>query len=270
MRIPVLRGLMDHRILVNYRIDPDMLSRLLPRPFSPKLQAGYAIAGICVIRLKQLRTRFIPRWLGLSSDNAAHRIAVEWDENGTRCEGVYIPRRDTSSRWNALAGGRLFPGEHHHAKFAIHEEAGWFDIRVRSCHGHNLAIRARRAAALPDSSVFTSLQEASAFFEAGSLGYSATRDPSRFDGLELRCRRWCVEPLQLEELQSSFFDDELRFPSGTARFDCALLMQSVQHEWCGRPDLECVPSSRGECGRSPSGRIAITPTAPAHPDTASS
>lgn len=246
MRIPLLRGLIDRRVLVNYRVDPDVLSRLLPRPFFPKLQQGVGIAGVCLIRLKQLRTRFVPRWLGLSSENAAHRIAVEWDENGTRCEGVYIPRRDTSSWWNALAGGRVFPGEHQHAEFAIREAAGRFDISVRSCNGL-LAIRARRASALPDSSVFTSLQEASAFFEAGSVGYSATRDPSRFDGLELRCRRWCVEPLQLEALKSSFFDDKSRFPSGTAQFDCALLMQSVEHEWLGRPDLQWMPSSRGEC-----------------------
>jgi hypothetical protein len=46
----------------------------------------------------------------MSSENAAHRIAVDWDEAGYHGTGVYIPRRDTPSRFNALAGGRLFPG----------------------------------------------------------------------------------------------------------------------------------------------------------------
>jgi hypothetical protein len=218
-----------------------VLARQLPRPFFPKLQGGVGIAGICLIRLKQLRPRFVPRWLGLSSENAAHRIAVEWDEEGTRHEGVYIPRRDTSSRWNALVGGRVFPGVHDHAEFAIREGAGRFEIAVRSCNGETmLAIQARLAGALPDSSVFGSLRAASEFFEAGSVGYSATRDPTRFDGLELRCAQWRVEPLQLEDVRSSFFDDESRFPRGTATFDCALLMRGVAHNWRGLPTLQAA------------------------------
>ena len=42
------------------------------------------------------------------------------------------------------------------------------------------------AAGLPPTSLFGSLQEASAFFERGSLGYSVTARPGQFDGLELR------------------------------------------------------------------------------------
>src|SRR5690348_4792849 len=97
MQIPVLRGLIDRRILVNYRVDPEVLARLLPAPFRPKLIHGAGIAGICLIRLKQTRPRFLPPVLGFASENAAHRIAVEWDQG----EGVFVPRRDTSSRLNA-------------------------------------------------------------------------------------------------------------------------------------------------------------------------
>ena len=67
----------------------------------------------------------------------------------------------------------------------------------------------------------SSLEEASAFFQAGSLGYSATRDPSRFQGLELRCLNWQAEPLEVEEVRSSFFEDESLFPKGSIEFDCA-------------------------------------------------
>jgi len=37
MQIPVIRGLIDRRILVNYRVDPDVLARFLPPPFRPLL-----------------------------------------------------------------------------------------------------------------------------------------------------------------------------------------------------------------------------------------
>src|SRR4051812_19787099 len=113
MRIPVLRGVIDRRVLVNFRVDPRALARVLPKPFRPQLVRGYAIAGICLIRLREVRPRCVPRALGITSENAAHRIAVEWDEAGATRSGVFIPRRDSSSPWNVLAGATIFPGLHH-------------------------------------------------------------------------------------------------------------------------------------------------------------
>src|SRR5688572_7966261 len=109
MKIPVIRGLIDRRILVNYRVAPEALKKLVPEPFRPKLINGVGIAGICLIRLKEIRPSLLPAVFGVASENAAHRIAVEWDEKGMVREGVYIPRRDTSSRFNVLFGGRVFP-----------------------------------------------------------------------------------------------------------------------------------------------------------------
>src|SRR5271155_4194265 len=102
MRIPVVRGVIDRRILVNFRVDPEVLARTLPKPFQPKLTHGAGMAGVCLI---QIRPRFVPSFLGISSENAAHRIAVQWEQDGVRREGVFIPRRDTSSRLNTLVGG---------------------------------------------------------------------------------------------------------------------------------------------------------------------
>jgi hypothetical protein len=55
MRLPVIEGLIKRRILANYRVDPAVLAPLLPPPFRPKLHAGFAIAGICLIRLDKIR-----------------------------------------------------------------------------------------------------------------------------------------------------------------------------------------------------------------------
>ncbi|HYC77413.1 MAG TPA: DUF2071 domain-containing protein, partial [Planctomycetota bacterium] len=126
MRLPVLRGVIDRRILVNYRVDPDVLRRLLPAPFRPQIVRGFGVAGICLIRLRAVRPRFWPGPWGLRSENAAHRVAVEWDDDGAVRSGVYVPRRDSSSRWNAWLGGRLFPGVQHRASFDVKEEAGRF------------------------------------------------------------------------------------------------------------------------------------------------
>jgi hypothetical protein len=244
MRIPVVRGVIDRRILVNYHVDPAVLAPLLPAPFRPRVVHGVGMAGICLIRLKKVRPRFLPSWLGLSSENAAYRIAVEWDDNGAVRQGVFVPRRETSSWLNALGGGWLFPGLHHHARFTVRETADDFQVAVHSDDGvTSLSVRGRRADRLPASSVFRSWEEASDFFQGGSLGLSPTRDPSRFQGLELRCRAWRVEPMVVEEVRSSYFEDESLFPKGSLEFDCALLMRGVEHEWHGQADL-CCPAGK--------------------------
>ncbi|GAC1475299.1 MAG: DUF2071 domain-containing protein [Isosphaeraceae bacterium] len=244
MRLPVIRGVIERRILVNYRVDAEVLASTLPAPFRPKLHRGQGMAGICLIRLRGVRPKGFPSWLGVSSENAAHRTAVEWDENGTVREGVYIRRRDTSSRLNALAGGRVFPGIHSHARFTVQETESHFEVALRSDDGGaSLSLVGDRTSDFPSSSVFGSLAEASAFFQAGSLGYSATPDPRRFQGLELSCERWHVEPLAVTSVHSHFFDDRALFPAGSVAFDCALLMRGIEHEWLGKSDL-CRPEDK--------------------------
>jgi hypothetical protein len=111
-------------------------------------------------------------------------------------------------------------------------------VSLRSDDGvTSLSLAGDLAADLQGGSVFGSLGEASAFFQAGSLGYSATPDPSRFQGLELRCEQWRIEPLAVSAVQSSCFDDRSVFPAGSIQFDCALLMRGIEHEWHARSEI---------------------------------
>jgi hypothetical protein len=238
MRIPVVQGVIERRILANYRIDAEVARRVIPRPFRPKLVGGYAIGGICLIRLQGLRPRSLPVPAGISSENCAHRFSVEWDTPAGSQEGVFIPRRDTSSALNALVGGRIFPGVHHRAEFTVQESSSSLAVALRSSDGvTHVDIQADVASGMPADSVFRGLDEASAFFKGGSLGYSPTRRPGTFDGLELRTTRWIVEPLAVRHVESSFFEDSQRFPRGTVTFDCALLMRDIEHEWHGRDQI---------------------------------
>jgi hypothetical protein len=241
MKLPAIRGIIDRRILVNYQVDAEVLARHLPPPFRPKTIRGVGMAGICLIRLAKVRPTFSPSWLGITSENAAHRAAVEWNDHGLTRQGVYIFRRDTSSRLNALAGGRLFPGSHHHARFAAVESADKLSIELASDdRSTRISIRGRQSEAWPQNSVFQSLEQASAFFESGSVGFSPTRSPARFQGLALDCQNWRVTPLDVERVESSIFDDNRLFPTASIEFDCALLMRGIEHEWRQMPDLCCA------------------------------
>lgn len=239
MRLPTLNGTIKRRLLVNFRADPDVVQRQLPSRFRPKLHDGRAVVGICLIRLEEVRPKGLPGFVGLSSENAAHRIAVEWDdESGRAQEGVFIPRRDTNSPVNMLLGGKLFPGEHHPAEFRVREEDDSVRFRMRSRDNWvAVALDGRIDTALPESSIFPDLQAASDFFKGGSLGYSCTRDGDRLDGLTLEIDGWRVEPLNIARVHSSYFSDESLFPKGSVTFDHALIMRDLDSEWRGASDI---------------------------------
>jgi hypothetical protein len=238
MRLPVIEGIIRRRILVNFRVDPEVIQRILPSKFRPKLHQDQAIAGICLIRLEYIRPKILPQIVGISSENAAHRIAVVWDEDGITQEGVFIPRRDTNSQLNHLLGGRIFPGEHHKAEFKVEEDNGRIRLSMKSEDGVvAVELRGSTSEELPQTSIFRSRSEASTFFETGSLGYSVTNDANRLDGLRLQTKEWRVEPLEIEQVYSSYFADELKFPKGSAEFDHALIMRNIAHEWRTASDL---------------------------------
>jgi hypothetical protein len=93
MRLPTIQGTIRRRILANFRVDPQAMQTQLPARFRPKLHDGFAVAGICMIRLDHIRPKLMPEIVGISSENAAHRVAVLWDEDGSTREGVFISRR---------------------------------------------------------------------------------------------------------------------------------------------------------------------------------
>jgi len=239
MRLPIIHGLIRRRLLINFRVDADVMRHFLPPPFRPKLHRGFAIAGICLIRLEKIRPAWLPRFCGISSENAAHRIAVLWDDStGREQEGVFIPRRDTGSRLNHFAGGRLFPGEHHLADFAVRDAGGDISMSIRARDGGmTVELHAHESDSLPESSCFESLAESSTYFAGGSVGYSVTRDCCRLDGIRLQTDGWQVRPLMVERVESSFFADKSSFPPGSVTFDHGLIMRDLSNQWHAEPDL---------------------------------
>jgi hypothetical protein len=232
VRIPQLAGVVERRLLVNYRVDPEVLRRLLPEPFRPQLVDGAGVAGICLIRLGGLRPRWAPSALGLTSENAAHRIAVEWDGPEGLTAGVYIPRRDTASRLTTLLGGRLFPGAHTRARFDVAETDTDLKVAFTALDGGAAVdVHVRVEPELTGSALFADVDTASRFFEGGAVGYSPGRDGRRLEALRLSTQAWRVDPARVVSARSTFFDDRSRFPVGSAALDCALVMRKVPVTW---------------------------------------
>lgn len=239
MKMSEVESVVGWRLLVNYRVDAEVAARLLPAPFRPQLVDGWAVAGICAMRLDASRPAPAPAFLGRRSLNAAHRIAVEWDSPEGTTTGVYVPRRDTASVLNSVVGGRLFPGEYHRARFSVEETPEHLRVAFVSTDATtSVDVAVDPVGDLGPSVLFAGVEDASAFFEAGSVGYSAVGGCDRLDGMELRTDAWHVEPVRVTAARSSFFDDPIAFPPGSAVLDCALVMRDIPVTWHALDPLE--------------------------------
>ena len=258
----LVNATIERRLLLNYRVDPDVLAGLLPGPFRPQVVAGYGLAGVCLIRLGGVGPAGVPAWLGVRSENAAHRIAVEWDgENGPE-RGVFILRRDSASWVTTVAGGRLFPGWHHRASFAVDEGSdGSYRIAFTGRDGAvRVAVTARRSPVVMAGSVFATVEEASLFFRGAPDGYAVTPDPTVLDGVSLATDGWSFAPLAVESAAATWYDDEQRFPPGSIALDSAFVMTGLASRWRPLPPRAVTapaslpapsPPHRGGRDRSP-------------------
>ncbi|GEC72862.1 Uncharacterized conserved protein (COG2071) [Flavobacterium flevense] len=67
MKIPTIHGYIDRRILINFTADPKSVEKIIPFPFRPKLYKDKAIVGICLIRLKNIKPKGLPDFVGVNS-----------------------------------------------------------------------------------------------------------------------------------------------------------------------------------------------------------
>ena len=196
-----------------------------------------------MIRFRGLRPGFMPSWLGMTSENAAHRVAVEWDEDGERREGVFIPRRDTNSWFNKALGGRVFPGIFNRSLFEVREESGAVSVRiVRGDGGEEVAFSGRSAERMPTSSIFPSLAEAAGFFSLGATGYSATHCEGHYHGNDRNyfCRNFHLFFLRCSRLLNQFDENTAcarRMQKGNKVSLSAGARVAFQHPNSAQPEL---------------------------------
>lgn len=215
-KIPEMHGQIERRLLVTYRADPDVVAGLLPAPYRPQIVDGWALAGMCLIRLGHLVLRGKPQWGGNHPEDAAHRIAMEWDTPGGTQTGVYIVRRDSNSLSNVLAAGCIYPGRHNRSRFVVNESPEEIRIYCRALDASvEFDVHVRLTETLEGSKLFRDVTEASAFF--GQDATDAGEDAA-----------WTMHPASVLAASSSYFGNAERFPRGSIEVDSALVMRPIE------------------------------------------
>jgi len=227
---PAIRGVVDRRILINYRVPTESLEAVVPEPFRPReAEKGMGLGSVCIMRLKNERPRLVPSMFGTSFETVTHRISVECDEGGEKKNCVYVPRRDTSSRVGTLAVKRLMPGDCEDAEFETDEKQDRHHVRI-NCDTEVIRASVEEAEKLPEDSVFGSIEDASQFFLDACIRYS--RSGSQHGAVEFRAYDWNMSSLRPLKVRSSYFE---RLEG--SEYDSSLLMNDIKHEWHRRKPI---------------------------------
>lgn len=242
--LPVIEGVIARRVLLNFRADPAVVAALIPKPLEVATQKGFAVVGICLIRLEKLRPKGLPALVGISSENMAHRVAIKFPGKDGPQDGVYIWRRETDLGLVAALGGRFFPGVHSLAKFNVRESPSRLDMNVISNDGTtNVALKLVLNAVWKPTPLFETFDDVCAFFAKGDCGFSCSLSGAELEGMQLRTLKWKMSPLTVESVHSAYFENQTWFPAGSLEFECAVLMRGIPHEW---HELTAVPELAGK------------------------
>ena len=226
VRTPVLEATIERRLLIAYRLDPDAVVHLVPGPFSLQLVNGYAVGVISLDRVTALRPRGFPAVMGYTCENAAHRIAVEWDQDGRTATGAFVLARHTDSQLGAAFGDRFFPGARERAEFEVVDAPSALSVAFTS-RDDRTTVEAAVVVTKDDEGgeLFGSKEDAWRFFRRGGVSYSLRRRGGVLDGIDMRAQAATATAASIAHVSSS------RFPAALGVPDSALIMRDLQAEW---------------------------------------
>ena len=228
VRTPVLLATLERRLLVIYRLEPEAVVHLVPAPFWPQLVNGFAVGSLTLDHVTGLRPRRLPSAAGFASENAAHRIAVEWLQNGRTATGTFVLVRHTSSRRIAALGDRFFPGQRERAGFEVEDRGP--NLRV-ACHSRDGAtvIDAEVGEGGFTSELFASPEDVWRFCLRGAMTASLRQRGGVLDWIDERARGGVVRSASIERISSSVF------PAAIGSPDSAIVARDVTVEWRAVP-----------------------------------
>jgi uncharacterized protein DUF2071 len=169
-------GAIERCWLFAYQTPAEEARALVPRELELVTRDDCAFWSIVVCRLRAMRPKGLPAFLGVSYWHVAYRFYVRFQPvSGPPVEGLYFLRSDCDSRLMAWMGNRLTDFNFHPASIAVSEQAPLLHITIQSpdCPAE-VALDRAKPPRISAHSLFSSLEEAAAFLKYKPFGISIT------------------------------------------------------------------------------------------------
>ena len=220
--IPPVRADMRERFIVNLRVPPDAMARLLPTRLSPQIIDGWAIASFCILDLRNITVAPLPTVAGWWSLSCAER----W---GTLdpSPAVFVTERLTSSRLGSAVTRLGFSAPHDVVDIALAKDR-WTARLLAQRDGIPLLDARLRRGGEGSGSVFDGVASFSRFVAEGVRSYGTSRYPGRLTVLDLHKTENRYEPLAIERVTGGFVD---RWAAVGGEIDSAFRTVDADYEW---------------------------------------
>lgn len=222
-------GFVTDRFLVNYRAPAAELARLVPAPFTLDSYGGYGFLSVCVLEVRDMGIRALPRALRFNNLEVLYRLGVRY-----RGQPSFVTlRSDTSSLALACLGGWFSQYRLRAARIQFSRAHGRFALQARTRDGSADAridvdpSRTRRASS---TSVFSSAELADRWL----LGMSFSVDPGRPGRVLVQPidhSPWQARFVEPRELQFGFLEQLSRTYAVPLEYDSTLAMRGIHQTW---------------------------------------
>jgi uncharacterized protein YqjF (DUF2071 family) len=218
--------------LVNFAVDPHVMSRLLPPSIAPDLHRGESYLSIVIACLERMRPAFVPRGLGISFNQVVYRVVVRC--NGER--GVYFLRSDADSRLMCWGGNLLTFFRFHRARIASRQEGSRFHFDLLTAAGDGADIHAtydlaRAGEILPAASRFATLAEAKEFLVELYTAFAVDAEPPQVRCVHIERGDWDVRVVPDLRARYQFLQSGPLFSTQTTRLDSIFYVQDLPYYW---------------------------------------
>jgi uncharacterized protein YqjF (DUF2071 family) len=223
-----MRTVFRNCFLVNFAVDPQVMSRLLPPGISPDLYRDTAFLSVVIADMEKMRPAVLPRAFGITYNQVVYRAVVRC--NGER--GVYFLRSDADNRLMCLVGNLLTFFHFNYSRVRQKLENGkfYFDLESRD-HAdiHSTFDLSSRSQIMPPMSRFRSLVEAQDFLVEL---YAAFASDSRYvSTVRIERGEWSVTIVEDLRGVYDFMNSSALFPAGSATIDSVFYVSRIPYYW---------------------------------------
>ena len=223
-----LVGTIDRCWLFVYQTPAADARRLVPDTLELVTREGCAFWNIVVCRLRGMRPRGFPAFLGVGYWHVAYRFYVRFHPaSGPPIEGLYFLRSDCDHRVMSVMGNALTDFHFHTAGIEAAEQGTLLSLMVRSPDAPARATVDRaKPAELPPHSGFSSLEEAAAFLKYKPFGISL--DPAgnaNIVAIQREESAWKSRLVRVVSAEWRFFDGK------TVRPEICYEVEPIDYQW---------------------------------------
>lgn len=231
-RLAQATGVLENTVLLNFRTDAEVLRRLLPSPFEPRLVDGYGLVGILLFTMKDLTCETTMGFPSPPSDHVLYRIAVSWKQGGRTFHGMYLLRHEVNTRLPVRQRRRgLFPVAGIPVRWHKGSVSSSIEWTLKNKAKTKLHMKAKISSSFSGGSVFRSLEEASDFFATERAAIAPRFQKSIFSNTHFLPLQWPVQPLFVQKLTTDVDQLHNLFPQGQIFFDSGLIWPKIPCKW---------------------------------------